>query len=587
MFLKKLLKVKYKLLGIFILVTAIPILLVGAYLNFGTREIVLSNTMSEVEANADKMEMRLKSIIKRVINISDLIYINQDLKTFLAGQYDSPLEVYNAYNQYPVFDDYLTYYEEIEKIQFFMKKDIITDSHFIYANKVIQNQHWYQNALMKRGRLTWLYMQDHWTSKKYLALTRTVFDHENQPLGVLVIYISPDILKSVVEGVSYNTFITLDNKRIVYNQNIALLGRHANFYQNRNADIGNYVMDKTINEETVKINVHSFRPEKSLDNTIQIATQVPIDGIIHEPNTIFTRGFLISLGALSISLILIGFFTNSFHKRIQQLRRAMFQVAKGNFHITQEMKGHDEIKEVYKDLQTTSKSVQKIIDEVYIHKIKEETWKRKQKEMDFKMLASQINPHFLYNTLEMIRMKAILNKDPEVAKVIKMLSKMMRSSLKRTDQSIPLSEEVALIENYLEIQKLRFGEHLSYKMEIDENILSYKITPLLIQPLVENAIIHGLEMKEEPGMLRIRIQEDGDDILVEVNDNGVGMSLEKLNELNNRMKDQDYQSNGNSIGLHNVHQRISLLYGDKYGIRMDSVEGSGTTMSMNLPKQKN
>ncbi len=567
--------------------TAIPILLVGAYLNFGTREIVLSNTMSEVEANADKMEMRLKSIIKRVINISDLIYINQDLKTFLAGQYDSPLEVYNAYNQYPVFDDYLTYYEEIEKIQFFMKKDIITDSHFIYANKVIQNQHWYQNALMKRGRLTWLYMQDHWTSKKYLALTRTVFDHENQPLGVLVIYISPDILKSVVEGVSYNTFITLDNKRIVYNQNIALLGRHANFYQNRNADIGNYVMDKTINEETVKINVHSFRPEKSLDNTIQIATQVPIDGIIHEPNTIFTRGFLISLGALSISLILIGFFTNSFHKRIQQLRRAMFQVAKGNFHITQEMKGHDEIKDVYKDLQTTSESVQKIIDEVYIHKIKEETWKRKQKEMDFKMLASQINPHFLYNTLEMIRMKAILNKDPEVAKVIKMLSKMMRSSLKRTDQSIPLSEEVALIENYLEIQKLRFGEHLSYKMEIDENILSYKITPLLIQPLVENAIIHGLEMKEEPGMLRIRIQEDGDDILVEVNDNGVGISLEKLNELNNRMKDQDYQSNGNSIGLHNVHQRISLLYGDKYGIRMDSVEGSGTTMSMNLPKQKN
>lgn len=543
--------------------------------------------MNEVEANADKMEMRLKSIIKRVINISDLIYINQDLKTFLAGQYDSPLEVYNAYNQYPVFDDYLTYYEEIEKIQFFMKKDIITDSHFIYANKVIQNQHWYQNALMKRGRLTWLYMQDHWTSKKYLALTRTVFDHENQPLGVLVIYISPDILKSVVEGVSYNTFITLDNKRIVYNQNIALLGRHANFYQNRNADIGNYVMDKTINEETVKINVHSFRPEKSLDNTIQIATQVPIDGIIHEPNTIFTRGFLISLGALSISLILIGFFTNSFHKRIQQLRRAMFQVAKGNFHITQEMKGHDEIKDVYKDLQTTSESVQKIIDEVYIHKIKEETWKRKQKEMDFKMLASQINPHFLYNTLEMIRMKAILNKDPEVAKVIKMLSKMMRSSLKRTDQSIPLSEEVALIENYLEIQKLRFGEHLSYKMEIDENILSYKITPLLIQPLVENAIIHGLEMKEEPGMLRIRIQEDGDDILVEVNDNGVGMSLEKLNELNNRMKDQDYQSNGNSIGLHNVHQRISLLYGDKYGIRMDSVEGSGTTMSMNLPKQKN
>src|SRR5699024_7535815 len=135
----------------------------------------------------------------------------------------------------------------------------------------------------------------------------------------------------------------------------------------------------------------------------------------------------------------------SFNRRIYTLRNAMDNVAQGKFSIKKQDLGGDEIGEVYRDIDKTVESIQQLIEEVYIHIINEEQWKRRQKESEFKMLASQINPHFLYNTLEMIRMKAIINNDHEVADIVKKLSKMMRSSLEVTDQPISLQSEIDLV----------------------------------------------------------------------------------------------------------------------------------------------
>ncbi|QGH33962.1 HAMP domain-containing protein [Gracilibacillus salitolerans] len=594
MFLKKkimslfnFLKVKHKLLGIYLIVTAIPILLVGAYLNYSTRDIVLNNSLSEAESNVDKLELRLQTIFNRVISIADMVYINQNMKELLENEYESTLEIYNAYNRYPVFDDFLKYYDEIETIQFFMNKDMITDSHFIYADSIVKQEDWYQEAVSKSGRLSWVYMEDYWTGQKLLALTRAVYGQSNDLLGVLAIYVSPDMLKSVAEGEPYQAIITLDRETIVYNTERTYIGEKATFFNQDDEQMGNFVMDREFQGEHVKVNVHDFQPEKSLDNSFQVSSVIPVDEVMKEPNAIYVRGFLVIIGALSISILLIGIFIRGFHKRIQQLRQTMYQVAKGNFQVKKIVEGHDEISEVYRDLATTSQSVQKIIDEVYIHKIKEETWKRKQKEMDFKMLASQINPHFLYNTLEMIRMKAVLNKDPEVAKIVKMLSKMMRSALERTDRPVPITDEIELMNHYLEIQTLRFGDKFSYQLEVEDSVKDYYIFPLLIQPIVENAIIHGLEPKEDRGFIKITMEEEDKYLQVEVKDNGVGISKETVAEIRDLLNDEDYHSEGNRIGLHNVHQRLRLYYGDKYGIDMESIEGLGTTMSLKIPKIKN
>ncbi|SER51173.1 two-component system, sensor histidine kinase YesM [Gracilibacillus ureilyticus] len=579
------LKVSQKLLGIYLIVTAIPILLVGAYLNYSTREIVISNVLKEVETNADKMEMRLNTIFNRVTNTSDLLYINDNLKTLLANEYETLLDVYNAYNQYPVFDEFIKYYDEIENIQFFMNKNMITNSYFIHADNSVRSENWYKEAVSNRGKINWVYIKEHWTEKEYLTLTRSIFGNANELLGVLAIYISPDVLATVVEGEPYNTFITLDKEVIVYHKDPTFLGESPVFFADIKQDNRNYLIDTKYQSEDVKLSVHEIVPEKSLTNSVQISTIIPVEEIMEEPNIIFTRGFLITSGALLVSVILIGIFIRSFYRRIEQLRKTMFQVAKGNFQITKKMKGSDEISQVYEDLATTTKSVQKIIDEVYIHKIKEETWKRKQKEIDFKMLASQINPHFLYNTLETIRMKALVNKDPEVAKLIKMLSKMMRSALERTDKPVPIKEELELIEHYLEIQHVRFGNKFTYDINVEEGILSNKIFPLLIQPIVENAVIHGLESKEEAGFIHISIMDEDRYMRIEVKDNGIGIPKKQLYQIRAQMDDENYQSDGNRIGLHNVQQRIKLYYGDAFGIEIESIFGLGTTMAIKLPKR--
>ncbi|GAB2539651.1 cache domain-containing sensor histidine kinase [Gracilibacillus alcaliphilus] len=576
------LNVKNKLLGIYLLVTVIPIILVGAYLNFSTRNIVLNHSLSEADSNVDKLELRFQTSLNRIINVSDMLFMNPTLKEFLENDYETTLDMYNAYQNYPIFDEYLNYYDEIATIQFFMNKEMITNSHFIQADDVVQEQAWYREARAKNGQIVWVYLEEHWTKRKSVALARTVYGTDNSNLGVLVIHLSPHILRSLVEGELYHSFITLDEEVIIYDSNKAYIGEQTNIFENNDSHNKNYVIDTTYDHKQVKIIVHDLLPTKSLYNSFQIGTVIPVEEVTKESNAAYAKGFFITLGALSVSLVLILIFTKSFHSRVNQLRRTMYQVAKGDFSITDKMKGHDEISQVYDDLTQTAASVEQIIDEVYNQKLKEEKWKRQQKEMDFKMLASQINPHFLYNTLEMIRMKSLSNGDREVAKIVKMLSKMMRSALTSTDKLLPFSNEVDLIQNYLEIQKLRFGEKIDYQLEVEDSVYSYYLLPLLIQPLVENAIIHGLEPKEGSGFVKIKISEKETYILIIVKDNGVGMPSARVNEIKGRIADEQHTSE--SIGLHNVHQRLRLSYGGQYGLEINSLEELGTKMILKVPK---
>lgn len=581
------LKIRHKLLGIYLLVTVLPILLVGAYMNNATRDVVLSNAIYEAESNVDKLEMRLDTILNRVTSISDLIFLNDDLQNLLHQEYPTNLQVYNAYNAYPIFDPYLKYYDEIENIQFHMNKQMITNSYFIHADKNTMKENWYQNAVENKGRITWVFKKEEYTGDSFLTLTRAIYDKDNILLGVLSIYVSPDKLKEISIGELQDVFITLDEEVIVYHQDQNKIGDYPAFLESEEKrEQSNYVIDKRYQDKDVKINVHTFRPVRALSNEIQVASIVPVEEIMQAPDHIFFRGFVVIVAALSVSILSIILFIKKFNVRINTLKHAMFRVAKGKFNIKKEIPGKDEIGEVYDELYQTSQSIQQLIDEVYVHKIKEERWRRKQKETDFKMLSSQINPHFLYNTLEMIRMKAVLNKDKEVAEIIKKLSKMMRSALERTDQPVPLKKEIDLVTTYLEIQQMRFGENFSYQFELKCDMTKYQLFPLLIQPIVENAIIHGLEPKEGPGCVKIYVEEKEEHLLVSVEDNGVGMSGERLSQVYHRLNEETYQPDGEKIGVRNVHQRIQLYYGTDYGIEITSKLNEGTKVIFRLPMIK-
>lgn len=257
----------------------------------------------------------------------------------------------------------------------------------------------------------------------------------------------------------------------------------------------------------------------------------------------------------------------------------------GDIDYTSNITGKDEIGRLSKDLNIMVENIKKLTKEVYEANFQKQQLLIWQKDMKLKVLANQINPHFLFNSLETIRMKAHIKGEEEIARIIMLLGKIIRKNLELDNQHVPLRSELELVENYLEIQKFRYGEKINYQIEEFRHLENYLILPLLIQPVVENAIIHGLENKEGRGNVWIKFVRENGELRIIVTDDGVGIDRKKLVKLQKILAKNGIPGGigRRKIGLLNVHQRIKLYYGEKYGLRVSSTHNQGTTVEIILP----
>ena len=236
-----------------------------------------------------------------------------------------------------------------------------------------------------------------------------------------------------------------------------------------------------------------------------------------------------------------------------------------------------------------SGNLKTLIDEIYQQKIEKEQIKAAQSEMSFKMLASQINPHFLFNTIETIRMKSLASGDKDISKMLRLLAQLLRYNLSVKGKPVPLSKEIEAINNYLTIQHMRFGDRIEYSINSNFDMEKYEILPLLIQPIVENSFNHGLEDREKGGTITINLEWEkcqiGELISIKVKDNGQGIPEEKLKEISYNLENNLETSKNNSevsIGLGNVNSRIKLYYKNGSGIEINSSVGQGTEVCLKL-----
>ena len=270
----------------------------------------------------------------------------------------------------------------------------------------------------------------------------------------------------------------------------------------------------------------------------------------------------------------------------------MHKVSNQDYELIPAFRGSDELSEAFGDLQVMVGNIKEQEARAYEAQIKEQELLIRQQEMEFKMLASQINPHFLYNTLETIRMKALTTGDKEAATAIKLLGKSMRYVLENMGTSVTtLGEELNHVDEYMKIQHLRFGDRITYEKKVEEglDLTRYYILPLLLQPVVENAIVHGLDETEEGGRIVVSVCRKTPDetglLLIDVDDNGCGMSEEALNKLRTDIEIRD-MSRSKSIGLYNINQRLKLHYGEGYRLHVYSEQGTGTRVRLMIPVKK-
>lgn len=246
----------------------------------------------------------------------------------------------------------------------------------------------------------------------------------------------------------------------------------------------------------------------------------------------------ITVVAISVLLafLIIYSFSSLFSRRLLHLSRHINRVSTGDFDTTLKIDGKDEIALLARQFNSMVRSINDLMYEVQESNAQNSLLEQKQNDIRFKMLASQINPHFLFNALEAIRMEAHMKGQVEIARVVRLLGKMMRSNLEVGRSKILLSQELEVVRCYLDIQQFRYEERLKYQFTVDPAVESLYMPPLLIQPLVENAVIHGLDNKMEGAFVTVEVVQVGDHAKFTITDNGVGISPIQLEELLNTLE---------------------------------------------------
>jgi len=339
--------------------------------------------------------------------------------------------------------------------------------------------------------------------------------------------------------------------------------------------------------EEVLFHVSSLDISKTSSNLYLMTYDV---SAIENMDRMFVLYTVVLLATMLLTMFILFMFSRSMVKQVKALRTEMGKASCGRYdEMLERIYASKELTEAFEDLLVMVKNIQKMESAQYEAQIKEQNIQNEQQKMEFKMLASQINPHFLYNTLETIRMKAFTAGDREVANAIKLLGKSMRYVLENTGMGdTVLQAEIDHILTYLQIQKLRFGDRVNYQLIVQPelNLTEYRVLPLLLQPIVENAIIHGLEGKEKDGMMWFAIYQIDGIIYVDISDNGCGMAKETLAEVMAKVQDYTRKRRKSSIGLYNINRRIKLNYGEQYGLDIQSTLGEGTMVRVSFPAMK-
>lgn len=581
--------IRRQLYIVYILAVFLPVILIGTFLVGSTYQLLTDYHRDLLESDNLRVRTILFEITTQAYNISEELSFNEEVLSMLKGKYPSEeafVEMVNAHAS--IVDNYMYHYTEIGQIDIYCDNpDIYTYKQYQGVDEVAETD-WYQRAVSQNS-VFWKEMKnvdEHGNQYWSLCLVRQIPLVNSDYNAVLVIRISDNYLKTRISSQEYRNSASVDKGVVFYASDREDYGATQLIDIDYDENYFQYIGSKKIKNHTCFVGVPTLRLYQS-DSRIYICTVN--DKSYDNIRSIIETCLIIILLAILVPGILVHFFTMYFTGRVSALRHVMHQASNEDYDFKEIVRGGDELSEAFADLEVMVQKIKEKDALMYKTILNEQELVNEQQKMEFKMLASQINPHFLYNTLETIRMKAYTVGDKEVATAIKLLGKSMRYVLENNGTAFTaLKEEMDYIEIYMKIQKLRFMEKFDYELKTQDGIDLYKcITlPLLLQPIVENAILHGLEETEKGGMVTIKIGQEpqNNGIYIAVSDNGCGIEKETLERLRadivtkNPLKKE-------SIGLYNINQRVKLCYGNEYGMTIDSIVGSGTTVTLHLPQK--
>lgn len=578
------LKLKYKLIAAFSVFIVIPILLLGLSSHYLMQKSLEDAERKSLIQSMTQLNNAIDYFFESYMNASAMLFSNYDLQQALVRDVDTIEDVANTkssvdkiVNQlsssfsFPEIKNYY-YSGAVTSIQLYVKNEKLAEyGGNLSSFNEIKDEEWCRK--LYESKLSYSWQSDVLNNDiQYIALNRKLIDfNTSQNIGVMRIYILKAKIKSIIENNVTNSqykffYIDQDMKSIasigVTAADDSLLNKLKQLHSNVGANDVKVDREKYI-VGTVVSNVTGWR----------LIYATPTDIITVKTRNVSAITFVSITIALILCIIISVIISSFVTRRINVLVKKTNQVDKDNFSVKVKIKGNDEIGQLDRNFNGMLERINNLIENEYKSKI---TISKTRLEL----LQEQINPHMLYNTLSMISMISRDSGREDILNVTNSLIGFYKGILNRGKIVCSLREEFNMVKMYIEIMKFVYRIDIDCILEIDDSINEYYSIKLLLQPIVENAIVHGLRPKNG-GMLFISARETDMGIELVVSDNGTGMSEEVKDYLNSILERDELDK---SYGLGNVIKRINLFFGASYGVSIDSSPISGTTVSMTMPK---
>lgn len=565
---QKLKNMKYrnKLRALLVTASLVPVILIALYSHMRMSSFVRQREMEDMVTLLEQTRENIDSQIAVYTSLMNYLTYAPDIEEIIR---EKNMDNYTAYEQYmKVADPLLTvpksYHDAILQIQLFAESIKVEHEYTLVPLEKIQ-QTWWRENLGEDVRIQWMVNRE----KKELVALRCIYE-KKELTAVLCLTLDYDKIFQPLAGIAENGngVVATDGKGHILYEDISLM------------DLGKNNIDQTAFEKEIKkdfvlreVGENYFYAKgtsgKNEWNYYLFRSQKAISAAV---KSLFLEEIPLILLCALLVFALGTFFSRIFTKKIEELTQNMDQVNHGSREVTVFSDSEDEVGILVRSFRRMMDEINRLIDQVYVNQIA-------LKEFELKALQAQINPHFLYNTLYAINWMAIRSNQKEISKVTLALSTFYRTALSKGEDMVTVESCIQNIEAYLQIQLVMHDNGFEVQWETDSSIKNEKVPKLLLQPVVENALEHGLDVKEEGDkILKIFILDQGEEFVMAVEDNGPGMEPEKAKSL------VTYQAKG--YGLKNVNDRIRLLYGEKYGVSIYSCLGEGTRVEIRLPKDK-
>lgn len=588
---------KKELFAYFFITSTVILLFLGIVFYFVMHKTIYDRVQNDQKLFLENQLQLVDSNLTLLENLIIQVSTDEDLHT-LMQENQEPQNKLNEVSErfYAKLDNYLQPIEKYVSVLHIEGNNGLKirkgfESYLIDRNDY-ENTEWFKNSMETSGAVCWWKMQENYTRVPHVWIAapteyivpiykKICRSGDLEILGDMVVFVSP----SLFFGEEYQ--YTLDPNTQIY-----LVDENGQIVYSDDQDCINGTAENAVNIcDLVDFPIHMSDAKQTrtemADGKLIVYRQsditelslvrvIELEKVVREASH-----FLYMVGALAVVLIVLSFalsliFSSSFTRPIEEVIKKIQYIAEGNFDYRHDIgPGGKKFELLYQNLYKMENDIKKMIEEN----------RRKEKEkrrLELSMLQMQINPHFLYNTLSSIKWMAVFQRAKGIESMVNSLGIVLQASYSKMDEFVTLDEELDILGHYLNIQKIRYQGKIQMNLICkNQQLLSCYVPRFILQPVVENAVFHGIAPKDGEGEIKIIIAEEPGNLKITVEDNGVGMDETVLENVLKRSKGERQ----GHIGLANVHSRIRLIYGSEYGVHVESLKGKYTKVRIIMPKQ--